>query len=268
MSLLSFGLSPCPNDCLMFYALIHRLFQDPSFDLAFEMADIEELNGWAKGGQKDILKMSVATFYQTEDTYELLPAGAAIGFGCGPLLVGKPNMTLDQITRVALPGQGTTANLLFSMAFGDRVEKKFYRFSDIEEAILKDEVSAGVIIHESRFSYETRGLVQLMDLGAYWEEKTQSPLPLGCLGVRKTLPLSIKTRLGELVAQSVRYGLENKDKCLPFLMEHAQDLTPQVIQNHCDLYVNSFSVDLGDLGQKAFSRMGQEISGFGNCEVH
>lgn len=258
---LSLGFSPCPNDCFMFDAmLLHANRSAPLVDtqgISFRpyMADVEALNKSAFAAEMDITKLSYHAYAYCTDHYELLHAGSALGRNCGPLLISKRKITIDELRegklQIAIPGIYTTANFLLGMALPEAVLKRPMLFSEIEAAVLNEQVDVGLIIHENRFTYAEKGLLKIIDLGEFWEETTGHPIPLGGIVVRKTLPHSVKKSINQILRASVEYGFANPEKSMPFVRAHAQEMSDEVMQKHIQLYVNDFSIDLGEKGRKA-----------------
>ena len=202
---LSIGFSPCPNDTFIFDAMVNGAI--PTGDLQFEpvLEDVETLNQWAPEGRLDITKLSFPAFFQSQNIYELLDSGAALGKGVGPLLISAHDETYDEerVNRslIAIPGEHTTANLLLGFAFPHAKHKTSMLFSSIENALLRGEADLGVIIHENRFTYAQRGLHKVRDLGEYWEEKMQMPVPLGCIAIKKELGPALQQSVEEMIRQ-------------------------------------------------------------------
>ncbi|MGL5888683.1 MAG: 1,4-dihydroxy-6-naphthoate synthase, partial [Bacteroidia bacterium] len=198
---LSLGFSPCPNDCFMFDALLQHANRAPLIDtesITFNtrMADVEALNKAAFAGELDVTKLSYHAFAHCTDNYQLLHAGSALGRNCGPLLISKREITQDEVRsgklRIAIPGKYTTANFLLGLSFPEATDKVPMIFSAIENAVLTGEADAGLIIHENRFTYQSKGLKKIIDLGEFWESTTGTPIPLGGIAVRRTLPEEVK----------------------------------------------------------------------------
>ena len=261
MTALSLGFSPCPNDTFIFDALVHvKINTDPySFDV--HLADVEELNHMARKGILDVTKMSYRTFLEVQSTYQLLTSGGALGVGCGPLLISKKPYDLSEVQnlRIAIPGLGTTAHFLLSYAFPEVTNKTEILFSDIEAAVLDGTVDAGVIIHENRFTYQQKGLLKIADLGEIWEKNTDAPIPLGCIAVHKRIPLPIQQEIQSLIRASLEYAFQNPDSSQSYVQCHAQEMDKNVMQAHIDLYVNEFSLDLGDKGMSALRVMAEKL---------
>lgn len=254
---LKLGFSPCPNDTFIFNAIVNGLISDPDLAFVVELADVEALNQSALRKEADITKLSFGVVPEVSKNYQVLDAGAALGFGCGPLLVSKKAVTVNQFlsAKIAIPGFHTTANLLLSMAFPNFGTKYEYLFSNIEDAVLNEEVDLGLIIHENRFTYESRGLKKVVDLGEQWEKSYNLPVPLGCIAIRRDLDESIKRKVSSLIKRSVEMAFLEPEKTMPYVSEHAQAMDVEVMKQHIALYVNEFSVSLGEKGRSAVIEM-------------
>lgn len=254
---LKLGFSPCPNDTFIFNALVNGLISDPEITFQVTLADVEALNQSAIQHEADITKLSFGTILAVSSNYQVLDAGSALGFGCGPLLVSNRILSPDQLknARVAIPGFNTTANLLMSMAYPEIRDKKAFLFSDIEDAVLSGDADLGLIIHENRFTYERRGLLKVADLGAWWEDKFQLPIPLGCIAIRRNLDEKIKQKVSGLIRKSVELAFQDPETTMPYVSEHAQAMEIEVMKQHIALYVNDFSVSLGNKGRNAVREM-------------
>lgn len=250
---LRLGFSPCPNDTFIFHALLHGLIESPKVHWEPHLADVETLNQWAMSGRLDVTKMSFHAAAYCHQHYQLLNAGAALGFGCGPLLIARTNLTTDQVNQgvIAIPGDLTTAHFLFKLAYPEAKSIRIMVFSEIEDAVLNGLVDAGVIIHENRFTYAEKGLVNLLDLGAKWEETTGLPIPLGGIFIRRDLPILLKKAIDQAIAASVRYAWAHPEASSEYVRCHAQEMAPEVVNQHIQLYVNNYSADLGILGRDA-----------------
>ena len=253
----SLGFSPCPNDTFIFDALVNKKIDALGYDFDIVLEDVQTLNQWALQGKLDISKISYGVLPLVMDHYHLLEAGGALGKGVGPLLIAKKEIKLDKIKEaaIAIPGQNTTAHMLFSLAFPDASNKKFMVFSDIEKAVLGGKVDAGVIIHENRFTYQQKGLIKLMELGEYWEKETGCPIPLGGIIIKKDIGNKIQQDINTLIKKSVEYAFSNYPSLAPFVKEHSQEMEEQVMRQHIDLYVNQYSVSLGHEGKKSISQL-------------
>jgi 1,4-dihydroxy-6-naphthoate synthase len=252
---LSLAFSPCPNDCFIFDAIVHRRIDLEGLDFTVRLADVEALNTAAFEGEASVTKLSYHAFAYCAGRYALLDAGSALGRNCGPLLISKRAIHGDEVAsgrlRVAIPGKYTTANLLLRLVFPSVGDTRALLFSAIEPALLSDEIDAGVIIHENRFTYEAKGLRKIVDLGEVWERDTGAPIPLGGIVVDRRLPMDVQHRLNRVIRRSVEYALQNRDASLPYVRAHAQEMSEEVMYRHIDLYVNDYSVDLGGEGRRA-----------------
>lgn len=252
---LSLGFSPCPNDCFMFDAIVNRRVDLEGLEFDVHLADIEKLNAGALAGAADVTKLSYHAYAYCLDGYVLLDAGSALGRNCGPLLISKRTITIEEAAegglRIAIPGKYTTANFLLGLAVPSARETTEVLFSDIEPALLAGRFDAGVIIHENRFTYEAKGLRKILDLGEFWERETGGPIPLGGIVVRRSLPDAVKWTLNRVIRRSVEYAFAHREASLPFVREHAQEMSEDVMYRHIDLYVNEFSIGLGDEGRRA-----------------
>jgi 1,4-dihydroxy-6-naphthoate synthase len=253
---LSLGFSPCPNDTFIFDALIHHKIDTEGLEFEVVFDDVETLNQKAFNADLDITKLSYHAFAYALKDYVLLDAGSALGFGVGPLLICKtPQDCNDPNLRVGIPGKYTTANFLLSLAYPHLKNKKEMVFSDIEQKLISNEIDLGLIIHENRFTYQNKGLMKVKDLGEYWEEKTDCAIPLGGIVVKRSLPDEVKQKVNRLIRKSVEFAFENPKSALPFIKQHAQEMKESVIYQHVDLYVNKYSIDLGEEGKKAIQIM-------------
>ncbi len=254
---LKIGFSPCPNDTFIFDALVNGKIDTEGLEFEVVMADVEALNKQAFAADLDITKLSYHAYAYLVKTYVLLDAGSALGKNCGPLLIAKQAMTEDEINqaRIAIPGKFTTANFLFSLAFPEAIRKREMVFSEIEGAVLAEEVEAGLIIHENRFTYQQKGLKKIIDLGEFWEESTGLPIPLGGIVVKRSLPQEVQRLVNKLVGNSVRFALEHPEDSKNFVKAHSQEMEDKVIHEHINLYVNDFTVSLGGSGRTAVIRL-------------
>lgn len=254
---LTIGFSPCPNDCFIFDAMIHGKIDTEGLQFDVVMDDVETLNQKAFKGELDITKLSYHAFAHLTHIYTLLNAGSALGNNCGPLLIAKRKINLQEIDslKIAIPGKYTTANFLLSLAFPSAKSKIEMVFSEIENAVLSEKVDLGLIIHENRFTYQQKGLKKIIDLGEWWETETQLPIPLGGIVIKKTLPPDVIEKVNRLIKKSVEYAFAKPKESLPFVKEHAQEMSEEVMYQHINLYVNNYSVDLGITGKKAIDTM-------------
>jgi 1,4-dihydroxy-6-naphthoate synthase len=252
---LTLGFSPCPNDCFMFDAMVHRRIDLEGLDFDVRMADIEALNSAAFAGDVDITKLSFHAYAYCAGDYVLLDAGSALGRNCGPLLISQRPISPEEVAagdvRIAIPGKYTTANFLLSLAFPRATDKSECLFSDIEAGVLAGRFDAGLIIHENRFTYADRGLKKIIDLGEFWESETGAAIPLGGIVISRRLPADVRQRVNRVMRRSVEYAFANRDASLPFVRANAQAMSDEVMYKHIDLYVNEYSVDLGVDGRRA-----------------
>ena len=250
---LTLGFSPCPNDTFIFDALVNKKIDTEGLDFDVRLEDVETLNQWAMQGRLDISKISYGVLPLVLDRYELLDAGGALGKGVGPLLIARRPIPLGDISEcsIAIPGQRTTAHLLFSLAFPTAYHKEFMIFSGIEDAVLTGKVDCGVIIHENRFTYQHKGLTKLLDLGEFWEKETGAPIPLGGIVLRKGQDPALAVKINTLIRKSLEYAFSHYPNLPDYVRDHAQEMDQQVMRQHIDLYVNNYSLSLGHDGEKA-----------------
>jgi 1,4-dihydroxy-6-naphthoate synthase len=215
------------------------------------MEDVEALNQKAFKGQLAVTKLSYHAYAHLTKPYQLLNAGSALGNNCGPLLIARSQLDVTASTRIAIPGKYTTANFLLSLAFPQAVNKTETIFSGIEDAVLKGDADAGLIIHENRFTYEQKGLKKIIDLGEYWETLAKAPIPLGGIVIRRDMPEELKHKVDRVLRRSVEYAFANPAASLNFVKAHAQEMSEEVMYKHIALYVNNYSVDLGEEGKRA-----------------
>jgi len=264
---LTLGFSPCPNDCFMFDAMVHRRIDLEGLEFDVRMADIEALNAAAFAGQIDVTKLSFHAYAYCIGNYVLLDAGSALGRNCGPLLISKRDIAQDDVARgglkIAIPGTYTTANFLLSLAFPRATAKSQLLFSAIEGAVLDGTFDAGLIIHENRFTYAAKGLKKIIDLGEYWESETGAAIPLGGIVINRALPEDVQQKVNRVMRRSVEYAFANRTASLPFVRANAQEMSEDVMYQHIDLYVNEYSVDLGDEGRRAVEVLFERARGVG-----
>jgi 1,4-dihydroxy-6-naphthoate synthase len=254
---LMLGFSPCPNDTFIFDALIHHKIDTEGLEFDVSFDDVETLNRKAFSEKLDITKLSFHAYSYAAKQYVLLDAGSALGFGVGPLLISKREISKSEIENskseilIGIPGKYTTANFLLSLAYPHAINKIEMLFSDIEDALLKDEIDLGLIIHENRFTYQNKGLKKVMDLGEYWENLTGCAIPLGGIVIKRNLPDDIKHKVNRVLRRSVEFAFQNPKSGLDFIRKHAQEMSEEVMYKHIELYVNKYSVNLGKEGRKA-----------------
>lgn len=257
MKPLSLAYSPCPNDTFIFCAIANGLIDlcDLSFDI--HLADVEHLNVAARQGQYDITKLSIAAFPYVQDKYGLLWAGSALGRGCGPIIVAKPGRDITDLPNasIAVPGMMTTAYLLLCLFQGKAVEVGAISFDRIMPAVSQGQYDFGVIIHEGRFTFKDYGLVKVVDLGQWWEQQTGLPLPLGGIAIKRDFGAELAKTVDSLICNSLKYAWANPDHVMKYVTRHAQEMKPHVISQHIDLYVNQYSLHLGEEGARAIETL-------------
>ena len=266
---LTLGFSPCPNDTFIFDALIHHKIDTEGLEFEVFYDDVETLNHKAFKGELDITKLSYHAFAYVVDKYVLLDAGSALGFGVGPLLISKDDISIEDLKNneiragnseirtplIGIPGKYTTANFLLGLAFPEATNKKEIVFSEIEGSLLNETIDVGLIIHENRFTYQNRGLKKIIDLGDFWEKKTGCAIPLGGIVANRNLPLEVQHKINRVLKKSVEFAFANPKSGLEFIRSHAQEMSEEVMYKHIELYVNQYSVDLGTEGKKAIKLM-------------
>ncbi len=264
----SLAFSPCPNDTFIFDALVNKKIDTEGLEFEVFLEDVQTLNQWALQGKMDFTKMSYGVLPLILENYQLLESGGALGKGVGPLLISnneygiwndeveeaKKN-TQQTLNEVAIPGENTTAYLLFSLAYPDVVNKKFMVFNEIENYVLNNENALGVIIHENRFTYQQKGLHKVLDLGAYWEETTKLPIPLGGIVANRKIDNEISLKVDRLIKRSLEYAFDNYPAITTYVKQHSQEMEENVMRQHIDLYVNNFSLGLGAEGKAAVVRL-------------
>jgi len=262
---LTLGFSPCPNDTFIFDALIHHKIDTEGLEFEVFYDDVETLNHKAFKGELDITKLSYHAFAYVVNKYVLLDAGSALGFGVGPLLISKDDISIEDLKNneirnrksqirnpvVGIPGKYTTANFLLGLAFPEATNKKEIVFSEIEDSLLNETIDVGLIIHENRFTYQNRGLKKIIDLGDFWEKETGCAIPLGGIVANRNLPLEVQHKINRVLKKSVEFAFANPKSGLEFIRSHAQEMSEEVMYKHIELYVNQYSVDLGTEGRKA-----------------
>jgi len=268
---LTLGFSPCPNDTFIFDALVNKKIDTGEFEFDTVLADVETLNQWALEGKLDITKLSFPAFFKSLDHYTLLNAGSALGKGVGPLLItdSQTELTDDEINQasIALPGANTTANLLFTLAYPQASDKTFMLFSAIEDALVNKETDLGVIIHENRFTYQQKGLKKVRDLGQYWEQRMELPLPLGGIAINQSIKRSAALKVNELIRKSLEFAFTNYPLITDYVKQHSQEMSEEVMRQHIDLYVNNYSLDLGDDGKLAIESLHEVYLEINNQET-
>ena len=254
---LTLGFSPCPNDTFIFDALVNNKIDTRglSFDVILE--DVETLNQWALQGKLDITKLSYGVLPLVLEKYIVLNSGSALGAGVGPLLIQKSKIKNQNIEEhlIAIPGEHTTAHLLFSLAYPNAKNKVFLRYDEIEDFVL-EEKGLGVIIHENRFTYADKGLQKITDLGDYWEKETGKSIPLGGIVIKRSINIETKIQVDKLIKQSIENAYSNHYKQLTdYVKKHSREMSEAVMRKHIDLYVNDYSINLGVAGKDAVQKL-------------
>jgi len=254
---MTLGYSPCPNDCFIFDALVHKKIDTGNLAFEEKLEDIETLNKWAFEVKLDLTKISFHAYAYVADNYQFLHSGGALGNNCGPILISKNPYQLSDIKnlKIVIPGKLTTANFLLSLAFPDAKNKTELLFSKIENKVLSGEFDAGLIIHENRFTYQQKGLKKIIDLGEWWESSYHAPIPLAGIAIKRNLPDEIKQKTSELIRKSVEFAFVNPKSSYYYVKQHAQEMDEEVRNKHIALYVNDFSIDFGDKGRQAIEQM-------------
>ncbi|MBE0674859.1 MAG: 1,4-dihydroxy-6-naphthoate synthase [Bacteroidales bacterium] len=254
---LTLGFSPCPNDTFIFDAMVHGRIDTEGLEFDYILADVEELNQRALKSELDIAKLSYHAYAYVANDYLILDSGSALGYRNGPLLISKRKLDHDEIDNasIAIPGIYTTANLLFSIAWPNAHNKKEYLFSGIENALLNDEVDAGLIIHETRFTFAKKGLIKLADMGDYWGRLTGLPVPLGAIVVRRNLDGETALKVNRVLKRSIDFAYSDSLASYNFVASNAKEMDSDVMNSHIRLYVNEFTLSLGTEGKNAVSRL-------------
>jgi 1,4-dihydroxy-6-naphthoate synthase len=252
------GFSPCPNDTFIFDALVNRKIETNGIEFLVRLEDVETLNAMALKQELDFTKISYGVLPYILPSYMVLNSGSALGTGVGPLLISKKPMSFNEVNdcTIAIPGENTTAHLLFSLAFPKAQNKIFVRYDEIENFVLdKGDKALGVIIHENRFTYSEKGLHKIVDLGNFWEEKTGYPIPLGGIVANKNLNKKLITTVDALIKQSIEYAFSNYPAIPGYVQQHSQEMEVAVMKKHIDLNVNNYSLDLGYAGKAAIKKL-------------
>lgn len=261
MRTLSLGYSPCPNDTFIFYAIVHKKVDTKNLMFEEVLLDVETLNQKALHAELDLTKVSYHAFGHLRKKYCLLRAGGALGKGCGPLVIAKNEYTIEELRdkRIAIPGKLTTAYLLLQLFDSSFLTPNSVfiemPFDKIIEAVASEEVDAGLIIHESRFTYSSYGLKQIIDLGDWWEKETGLPIPLGGIIAKHSLGEGLNKKVNKIIKKSIEYASSNRAEPTNYIKEHSQELSEDVINQHINLYVNQYSLDIGQEGEKAVTEL-------------
>jgi len=253
---LTLGFSPCPNDTFIFDALVNNKIDTEGLTFETVLEDVQTLNNWAIDGKLDITKLSYGVLPLVLDKYIVLNSGSALGNGVGPLLIsnGEYEMADVEVAVIAIPGENTTAHLLFSLAFPNATKKIFLRYDEIENFVLANK-GLGVIIHENRFTYADKGLHKIIDLGDYWEKETNNPIPLGGIVINRNFDKPLQQKVDKLINKSIAFAFSNYPQLNDYIRKHSQEMSEDVMRKHIDLYVNKYSLDLEDTGREAIRKL-------------
>lgn len=243
-------ISSCPNDIFIFDAIMRQAVETEGMDFEFEIEDIENLNNTVLQENVDISKISIGIYPKIVDRYQLLTTGFAVTEETGPLLVAK-NKSIEKVQTIAVPGFDTTAAALIKWAFPQKRKLQSCLFSKIPELVLTGKVDAGVIIHETRFLYQEMGLTLLADLGELWTSRQQLPIALGGIVVNRRYDIDTQQQIERILKRSVAYSVLNAQECKQQVRKYAQELDTQVIDKHIDMFVNKYTLNLGEKGKKA-----------------
>jgi 1,4-dihydroxy-6-naphthoate synthase len=256
---LTLGFSPCPNDTFIFDAMVNQGMDTGNIRFDYVMEDVETLNQWAFEGKLAVTKLSYNTLLKVSDKYALLDSGSALGRGVGPLVICKAS-EFEKIknhkdyfsqAKIAIPGIHTTANLLFTLAYPDAKNKTETLFSEIEERVLNGDFDCGLVIHESRFTYQQRGLEKIMDMGDWWEKESGAAIPLGGICIRRDVAVETAKQIEAFIRKSLEISWSKYPQLSAFVKENAQEMEEEVMRKHIQLYVNEYSLSLGAEGRKA-----------------
>ncbi len=253
---LTIGFSPCPNDTFIFDALVNNKIDTEGLVFEAILEDVQTLNQWAIEGRLDITKLSYGVLPMVLDNYIVLNSGSALGKGVGPLLIGNlelENRSVNDFT-IAIPGEYTTAHLLFSLAYPNAKNKIFLRYDKIEKFVFENN-GLGVIIHENRFTYEAKGLHKIVDLGNFWEKETGNALPLGGIVINRNFDFTIQKKVDRLIKKSIEYAFSVYPALNNYIKDHSQEMSEDIMLKHISLYVNNYSIDLGEPGKSAILKL-------------
>ena len=249
---LTLGFSPCPNDTFIFDAWVNNKIDCEGIELDVVLEDVQTLNQWAIEGKLDITKLSYGVLPLVLDKYLVLNSGSALGTGVGPLLISNTAVGAKNVSDhlIAIPGENTTAHLLFSQAYPNAKKKIFLRYNEIERFVLEGK-GMGVIIHENRFTYAAKGLIKIIDLGDFWETKTGNAIPLGGIVIKREIDAAIQHKVDRLIKKSIEFAFAKYPELNDYIRFHSQEMSEEVLRKHIDLYVNNYSLALGHSGKKA-----------------
>ena len=268
---ITLGFSPCPNDTFIFDALVNNKIDTWGINFVPKLEDVETLNNRAINNTLDITKISFGVLPLVFNNYIVLNSGSALGTGVGPILIAKNKILINEIDNcvISIPGEHTTAHMLFNIAFPLAKNKIFIRYDEVENFVLQTPSYniAGVIIHENRFTYAQKGLNKIIDLGEFWQNETGYPIPLGGIVAKRQLDNSVLKKIDLLIKQSIEYAFTDYPLISPYVKMHAQEMDEQVIRKHIELYVNDYSFSLGEEGKNAvkeFLKINQNMKELNN----
>ena len=249
--------SPCPNDTFMFHGIASGAIPLPAGEPEVHLPDVQTLTELAQTGRFDVSTVSFYASLLVQEDYRMLHVGAALGFGCGPPVITREPLSREQLAncRIAIPGELTTAHLLFQLWAPASTQRVFVSYDEVMPMVERGEVDAGVIIHEGRFVYEQKGLHAIVDLGEWWESETGLPIPLGGIVVRRSLGESFAQAFETALAASINYAQEHPEASRDYVRQHAQELSDDVLDSHIETYVNPYSLDMGHDGAAAVERL-------------
>jgi 1,4-dihydroxy-6-naphthoate synthase len=253
---LTLGFSPCPNDTFIFDALVNKKIDTGAYEFDVVLEDVQTLNQWAIEGKLDITKLSYGVLPLVLNNYTVLNSGSALGKGVGPLLIKNEQLTMNNVEDclIAIPGKNTTAHLLFSLAYPNATNKVFLRYDEIENFVLENK-GLGVIIHENRFTYTEKGLKKIVDLGDFWERTTGNAIPLGGIVIKKDIDHTVQQKVDALIKESIEYAFSKYPELNDYIRVHSQEMSEDVMRKHIDLYVNNYSIALGEEGKSAINTL-------------
>ena len=263
------GFSPCPNDTFIFDALVNNKIDTHNFEFEVLLEDVQTLNQWAMQGKLDITKLSYGVLPLVLNNYAVLNSGSALGRGVGPLLIANQNNFKSAVEDclIAIPGEQTTAHLLFSLAYPFAKRKVFIRYDEIERFVLEGK-GLGVIIHENRFTYQDKGLKKIVDLGDFWEKETGSAIPLGGIVVQRNIDKKIQIEIDNLIKKSIEFAFSNYPELNDYIKLNAQEMSEDVMRKHIDLYVNNFSINLGEIGKNTVKKLLEVYQKNSNTDIN
>jgi 1,4-dihydroxy-6-naphthoate synthase len=253
--MLDIAISPCPNDTFLFYAWLHGKVEGPSVQATYY--DVQNLNQESTKGSYPVMKISAFHYKAIQDKYILLNTGAALGYNCGPKLISSRPIAIEDIhkLRVAIPGKDTTAHALFNLLCPTPKAKAFCLYNEIEAMLKNREVDAGLIIHETRFTFLQSGFHEVADLGEMWHKRFSLPLPLGVIVAKRSLPQREIIAIEKAMQASLQYAWAHPHEAIPFMQTLSQEIQPDVMQNHVDLYVSKETMLISDTGKHAITTL-------------